>query len=155
MAASRPPSGPRRPGSRPGRGGGAGDEVGREGQRFTSRALVLAVVLLVLVISYASSLRAWLDQRQSIAETEQRIASVQDEVDALEREKRRWDDDAYVEQQARGRLGFLLPGETGYRVIGRDGDTLDTHTTTDIGTAEPQYWYDTLWGSVQRAGTSQ
>ncbi len=105
----------------------------REGPRFTSRALVLAVVLLVLVISYASSLRAWLDQRQAIAETEQRIASVQDEVDALEREKRRWDDDAYVEQQARGRLGFLLPGETGYRVIGRDGDTLDTHTATDIG----------------------
>ncbi len=152
MAASRPPSRPRRSGGRPGRAGGSD---GREGPRFTSRAVVLALVLLVLVISYASSLRAWLDQRQEIAETEQRIASVQDEVEALEREKRRWDDDAYVEQQARGRLGYVLPGETGYRVIGRDGDTLEAHPDTDVAATEPRHWYDTLWGSVRRAGASQ
>jgi len=154
MAASRPPSGPRRSGARPARGRpDAGD--GRDGPRFTSRALVLGLVVLVLVISYASSLRAWLDQRQAIAETEQRIASVQDEVEALEREKRRWDDDAYVEQQARARLGFVLPGETGYRVIGHDGDTLDIDTGSEVESATPPQWYDTLWGSVRRAGATQ
>ncbi len=111
--------------------------------------------MLVLVISYASSLRAWLDQRQQIAETEQQISAVEDQVAALEREKRRWDDPAYVEQQARGRLGYLLPGETGYRVIGRDGKTLETPTASEsAAVAPPRHWYDTLWGSVWRAGNT-
>ena len=69
--------------------------------RFTSRAIVLGVVLLVLVISYASSLRAWLDQRSQIDEARQRIVSLRQQVDDLEREQRRWADEAYVEQQAR------------------------------------------------------
>ena len=115
--------------------------------------MVLALVVLVLVISYASSLRAWFDQRQQIAEAQQRIESVQQQVDDLEREKRRWADDAYVEQQARARLGFLMPGETGYRVITPDGTTLDSQADPDpsdqLGT---RYWYDTLWDSALRAG---
>ena len=123
------------------------------GPRLTSRAIVLGLVLLVLVISYASSLRGWLDQRQQIAEAQQRIESVQAQVDDLEREKRRWQDDAYVQQQARARLAFLFPGETGYRVIGPDGDALVTPDLPEPqDQTDPRAWYDTLWASTRRAG---
>lgn len=124
-----------------------------QGPRLTSRALVLGLVLLVLVISYASSLRAWLDQRQRIAEAEQQIAVTGDAIDALERERRRWTDDAYVQQQARARLGYVLPGETGYRVITADGDPLGIQPApTPADHVEPREWYDTLWASTRRAG---
>ena len=114
---------------------------------------MLGVVLLVLVISYASSLRAWLDQRHRIDEARQRIVTIQQQVDDLERERRRWGDDAYVEQQARGRLGFLMPGETGYRVITPDGTTLDTQADPEPSDqVADRQWYDTMWASAARAG---
>jgi cell division protein FtsB len=123
------------------------------GPRFTSRAIVLGVVLLVLVISYASSLRAWLDQREQIAETREQISSVRQQVDDLERERRRWADDAYVEQQARARLDFVMPGETGYRVITPDGATIDTQVDPrPSDQAAPRDWYETMWASARRAG---
>lgn len=125
--------------------------------RLTHRAAVLGLVLLVLVISYASSLRAWLDQRQEIAGVEQQIAQTRRDVAALEQEKRRWADDAYVQQQARARLGYLLPGETGYRVIGSDGKSIgavrEPLDAADSGSGPA--WYATLWASSQRAGRAR
>ena len=152
MAPSRPPSRPRRTAAGASSGPVAEPEP-TTGPRFTGRAIVLGVVLLVLVISYASSLRAWLDQRQQIDEARQRIETVQQQIDDLERERRRWADDAYVEQQARGRLGFLMPGETGYRVITPGGTTLDTQAEPQPSDqADPRSWYDTMWASARRAG---
>ncbi len=66
----------------------------------------------------------------------------------------RWDDPAYVKQQAKERFGWVSVGEVGYRVLGSDGTmqgadvpTLDSPTQA----ASPQ-WYDKLWGSVKEAG---
>ena len=131
--------------------------VGARPPRLTHRAVVLGLVLLVLVISYASSLRAWLDQQQQIAAAQAEIDRTRAEVAALEREKRRWADDAYVEQQARERLAFVLPGETGYRVIAPDGETVEVVPDPD---PDPTYdedpaWYTTLWRSSERAGRSE
>ena len=131
--------------------------AGARPPRLTHRAVVLGLVLLVLAISYASSLRAWLDQRQQIAAAEAEIDQSRAEVAALEREKRRWADDAYVEQQARERLAFVFPGETGYRVIAPDGETVDVVPDPDPDPAydEDPAWYTTLWRSSERAGRSE
>ncbi len=125
----------------------------RSTTRLTHRAAVLGLVLLLLLVSYASSLRAWLDQRHDIAATEQQIVASRDQVADLQREQRRWSDDAYVEQQARERLGYLLPGETGYRYVSPDGEPLGTvpELDTDSDSAPPT-WYEKLWDSSQRAG---
>ncbi len=121
--------------------------------RFTQRMAVLVLVVAVLVVSYASSMRAFLDQRSHIAELRDQISASEREISGLEREKRRWADDAYVEQQARARLGFLMPGETGYRVITPNGTTLDTQDEPEPSDlVGPQHWYDTLWDSARRAG---
>ena len=76
---------------------------------------VLLVVVAVLVVSYASSMRAYLEQRQQINTLQQQIASSKASIAKAEREKRRWKDPAYVEAQARSRFGWVLPGETSYR----------------------------------------
>ena len=114
---------------------------------------MLVLVLLVLAISYASSLRAWLQQRTEIAATRAEIADTQASVDALEREKLRWQDPAYVRQQARERFGWVLPGEVGYRVIGADGTTLGAPAPPSVPAGEPpSAWYEGVWDSIRQAG---
>lgn len=118
---------------------------------------MLALVLLVLVISYASSLRAWLDQRQEIAATEAQIAEAQARVDELEQTKQRWHDDAYLLRMARERFGWVLPGEIGYRVIDENGETVGDTPRLDApqgdeATPDQPDWYDRVWGSIEYAG---
>jgi len=115
-------------------------------------------VLLVLVISYASSLRAWLQQRGDLAAARADIAQTQAEVEALEQERLRWEDPAYVQQQARARFGWVLPGEVGYRVIDSDGTTLGAPAAPSAPTeaaTEPAEWYASVWGSIEAAGEVQ
>ncbi len=123
-------------------------------RRFTSRAAVVALLLLVLVISYASSLRAWLQQRAEIAAARADIAQTQSAVDELERAKLRWQDPAYVQQQARERFGWVLPGEVGYRVIGADGTTLGAPEAPSgpASSGSSPDWYVSVWESIQAAG---
>jgi hypothetical protein len=82
------------------------------------------VVLLVLTISYASSLRIYFAQAHEIASTRAEIAERQQRIAELEGTLRRWDDADYVRTQARQRLGWVVPGETGYQVVDADGNPL-------------------------------
>ena len=116
---------------------------------------VLVVVLAVLVVSYASSMRAYLQQRSHIADLRSQIDSSQRDITALEREKRRWKDDAYVENQARERFGWVMPGETSYQVIDRDGKPLersDELTDPDsVARQVPDPWWDKVYGTLEAA----
>ncbi len=136
-------------------GGRTADRTaGRRRGAFTTRAIALAVVLLVLTISYASSLRVYIHQRQDIARTEQQIIASQQRIERLSSEISRWNDPNYVKTQARDRLGWVLPGETGYRVVGPDGKPVTGGTELAAGpsAATPRkIWYASLWGSVETA----
>lgn len=124
--------------------------------RLTGRAAILVLVLAVLTVSYASSLRAYLQQRQHINDLNAQIDETGQDIQALEREKRRWDDDSYVAQQARQRLNYVFVGEKSYVFLGEDGkpiepgDTLSENTPAD--NAEPTPWWSTTWRSVEAAG---
>lgn len=130
-------------------------EPPRSRPRFTNRAAILLVIFAVLVVSYASSMRAYLRQQQHISDLQDQIASAQRAIAEGEREKRRWKDPAFVQAQARERFGWVLPGETAYQVIGRDGKPLaGDDGLTDPGTvAQPpkDAWWTTVHGSVQQA----
>lgn len=125
---------------------------------LTTRAIALAVVLLVLTISYASSLRVYFKQRQDIADTQQQIINAQRNIQQLGDEISRWNDPNYVRAQARDRLGWVMPGERGYRVVGPDGKpvTGDTEIAASDAPQPPkQAWYAKLWGSVETADHPQ
>ena len=123
--------------------------------RFTNRMAILVLVLVVLVVSYASSMRAYLEQRSHINDLRAQIVSSESDIKALEREKRRWADTEYVEQQARERLGWVMPGETSYQVIDRDGKPLErADELTDPNTVArsvPAPWWSKVYGSLEVA----
>jgi cell division protein FtsB len=123
--------------------------------RLTSRAAVLVLVLAALVVSYASSLRAYVEQKQHISSLRASIEKSGQDIAALEREKRRWKDDAYVVSQARARFAFGFPGEIGYQVLDEDGDPLDHEDSLSapkvLEDPEPEWWEATIT-SVETAG---
>lgn len=110
----------------------------------------------MLTVSFASSMRAYLQQQEHISDLHQQIAETEGDISQLEREKRRWQDDAYVEAQARSRFGYIMPGETGFMVIDEDGNPLDSPDqltdASDLPEEEPEAWWDQAWASVEVAG---
>lgn len=164
---SRRPGGRTGPGRRPGAPRGARPaavpsveqtrpDSQRPRSRLTGRAAVLVLVLAVLTVSYASSLRAYLQQRAHINDLKTAIAQHQADIDTLEAEKARWDDPAYVRAQARERLGYVMPGEKSYIVLGEDGKPLEPASelqdpATVISTTPTPWWSDG-WASVELAG---
>jgi hypothetical protein len=114
------------------------------------------VVLALLFVSYAGSLRAFLAQRAHIDELETQIAQDQAAAARLREERRRWTDEAFIEAQARERFGWVMPGEVGFRVIGKDGEPLDAASQlTDpstLGDDPSRQWWSTTWGSIRVAG---
>ena len=111
------------------------------------------MVLLLLTISYASSLRVFFEQRQEIAATEAEIAAHEQNISDLEAELKRWEDPEYVKAQARERLGWVVPGEKGYRVVGRDGKPLvpGAEVEPEGGGDKPTTWWEKLGGSMEAA----
>ena len=118
--------------------------------------MVLVLVLSVLTISYASSLKAYFQQHSQIQQLRGQIAASESDIQRLESEKARWNDPAYVREQARARFGYLMPGQTSYVVIGEDGKPLAAQASlsdprTDTSST-PTAWWTTEWRSVQLAG---
>ncbi len=110
----------------------------------------------VLTVSYGSSLRAYLQQRSQIADLKVQIEQKRASIDVLEREKRRWDDSAFLEAQARDRFGWVKPGQTSYVVLDEDGQPLRTTAVLNdpdtLVRESPTAWYDTAWASMELAG---
>jgi cell division protein FtsB len=119
---------------------------------LTGRAAILALLMAVLIVSYASSLRVWLEQHREISGLQSQIAATEDSVAQMRQEKARWHDPAYIEAQARERFAWVLPGEIGFTVIDGDGhpvgnDLLDPANSPSAG----QEWWQRTWGSVLAA----
>jgi cell division protein FtsB len=125
--------------------------------KLTGRAAVLLLVMAVLAVSYASSMRAWLKQRSDINTLTAQIASQKADVSELAQMKKRLHDPAYIKTQAQLRFGWLMPGETGYRVIGSDGKILSGGASrlsdpTPVQPKNDPEWWQNAWGTVVEAG---
>src|SRR4051812_3785823 len=138
----------------------AADRLGRidprANPRLTGRAAVLVLVVAVLVVSFASSLKAYLQQRDHIDDLRAQIALRTQAIDELESEKERWKDPAYVEKEARERFGYVMPGETSYVVLDADGNRIEPEARLSapdsVGTKKPKAWWQDAWESVELAG---
>ncbi len=78
--------------------------------------MVLALIVAGVVI-LSPSLRVLAEQQQEIALLEDALLESQYEVLALEEQRERWKDPAFVETQARERLLFVYPGDITYLVL--------------------------------------
>ena len=133
----------------------AGPRTGAVARRstFTPRAAILALVLVAVAVSLLVPIRQYLAQRADIAALRAGVADERDRVASLQSERERWQDPAYVQQQARERLHFVMPGETAYIVLGQPKAPEASAATTGPGVTEAKdrTWYAGLWDSVRAA----
>jgi hypothetical protein len=117
---------------------------------------MISGVLVVLALLLAPYVRPWLAQRSQIAAATAEVARLERDVSALEAERARWNDPAYVKAQARTRLLYVMPGEKGYVVLDDRGVATRPADPRSAGVAVPktsdEIWYETLWESVRLAG---
>lgn len=102
----------------------------------------------MVVMSLAVPLRSWLRQGDENAALSADVAAREQRIGELEDEVARWQDDAYVEKQARERLHWVYPGETSYIVMGAQGDQRQ-ELTPPMGAAGS--WYERLWKTYEES----
>ncbi|MGW8374585.1 septum formation initiator family protein [Streptomyces sp. ODS28] len=115
--------------------------------RLTGRAALLALVVCTLVVALAYPMRQYVSQRSEISSQQQQAERARERVKELREQRARWQDPAYVEQQARRNLHFVRPGEVGYTVV--DGTGLAKEPTDRRPSDRP--WYQNLWDGVDTA----
>jgi cell division protein FtsB len=131
----------------------------RAGEATRTRRVVVLVALGVLcALVLAPPLRLYVQQQQDIAALQEEIAQREADVARLDDEVALWDDDAYVAAQARERLNFVMPGETGYVVPDPEPAPGTAAGASEDGLVRPDAapegtWYDRLWSSVEATGT--
>lgn len=144
------------PGAAPGRGGVLLGAAARRGAPPHLLRLGLLVVLLgFLALFLTPTLRGYLDQRADISRAEAQLVAEQQRIAELTDELALWEDDAYVEQQARERLRFVKPGEVVFTVLDDTGEQLTepvpgmAPVSNDVQDHRP--WYGQVWESVKTA----
>ena len=134
-----------------GDGGAGSGGSGKKRTRYTARAAILMLFVCALVLALAYPLQQYFSQSSQIDQLKQQNAEKRARVDQLTQELARWQDPDYVRIQARLRLHYVLPGETGLRLLGAG----DAATGGPDGTTGPSQgssaWYAQLWNSVTAA----
>ena len=115
---------------------------------LTWRLIAMAVVVAVIALTLSQSLRVYFNQASQIAALRVQIDEENARIADLEDQIARWDDPAYVKAQARERLGWVMPGEVGYRVVDADGNPIGTDEALVVPEANDGQWWQDVWGSV-------
>jgi cell division protein FtsB len=127
-------------------------------QVITVRMLILGAVGLLSVVLLLPTLRATVDQKAQLGAMQHRLETQQGEVERLSAELDRWSDPAFIEHQARSRLGYAKPGDHVWRTVG--GETLvqgprllDTGSLDvgEVAVADDVPWFKILADSLRVA----
>ena len=160
----------RRTPARPARAGARGSADSRQGRRrtrrpartatttrrtplFTGRAVLLGALVLLLALTLAGPVRSYVAGRQELAELAADSQALSLRAEQLQTELDRQSDPAYVAQQARERLNYVLPGDR--LVVIADGevgeDEQPTQTPGAADDTEQPPWYEGLLESITTA----
>lgn len=125
----------------------------------TLRALGLFLVLLVAFVVLAPTLRHGVAQQEQLRRLRADVEAAQQRNDELSAEVQRWNDPAYVQAQARDRLGYTMPGERVYRLVNEPGLDVSSPDPDDndlvrVPEGESTPWYLTVWDSIEIAGAA-
>mgnify|MGYP000898094174 FL=1 len=119
------------------------------------RIVTLAVVCLLAFVVVFTSLRAYLSQQAQYDAVVAKIKEASDTSTALEDELAQWKDDTYVRAQVRERLGYVMPGDTSYVVVGADSVKQSGGGGGTTQGSQKSPWYQTLRESSQTAGQTE
>jgi cell division protein FtsB len=124
------------------------------GIRFSGFSLLMMGLLVLGVVVLAPNIKAFVEQRQQIADLNAQLAEDRDTVERLTTERERWDDSTFVMTQARERFFYVNPGEVSFLIINDldaavladvDEPVSDELTTTDTD------WTEALLASLLSA----
>ncbi len=130
------------------------------------RAGILGALVVLCVLSVLGPLGTYVREQSNTAALQRKVAAAGEEKERLAGAVKRWDDPSFVGAQARDRLHYVLPGETGYVVLDLPDEPDDDSSPTvpvddrdalaEVGDAptagHDDAWYGRLWTSVEAAG---
>jgi hypothetical protein len=119
------------------------------------RVVILAVVCLLAFVVIFTSLRAYLSQQAQYDAVVDRIKEASDTSTTLENELAQWKDDTYVRSQVRERLGYVMPGDTSYVVVGADSMKEAEASGGATPGSQDAPWYKELRDSSRAAGQAE
>jgi len=128
------------------------------GIRFSGFMGIMLGLVVLAAFVLVPTVGTYVEQRQQIAALEQAVRIGEEDVAALEAERERWTDAAYVTAQARERLYYVKPGEVVYLV---DNDLLDGAVPRDQRPVSQDIretrtdWMAQFVRSLTAAGTAQ
>jgi cell division protein FtsB len=118
----------------------------------TGRALVLGTLVVLLLVLLASPLHRYFGSRTDVEHASQQLRDDQSQLKSLQGQLEKWSDPGFIQQQARLRLQYAMPGDTVYIVV-NPGQRSDIEKTADTTVAKKSgSWNERLWDSVQAAG---
>jgi cell division protein FtsB len=138
--------------------------------RLNSYTLALLAVILIGMFTLAPSIQIWYEQQRQIADYRALVVQAQENLEGMQQERLRWDDEVYIRAQARDRLYFVMPGEVSFLVMDSEGiDLSDTSGTVGAMLAEQRKrsgfslevlaskknWVEALLESTLRAGLEE
>lgn len=135
------------------------------------RAGIVAALAVVCLLSVLAPLTTYVREQSTTASLTRQVEQATQEKAALDVAVTRWDDPAFVSAQARERLHYVRPGETGYVVLDLPAEAPTDARASGGGVPGPggggpaavagdagaeagagAPWYGRLWGSVEVAG---
>jgi cell division protein FtsB len=126
------------------------------GIRFSWFSFLMLGILVLGVLVIAPTLQQYIQQRQVIADLQSSNAKTSKSVDALKKERARWNDPSYIRAEARDRLLYVMPGETSYLII--DDRPLaakkDEAPVSKTIQKTKSNWLDSMFSSIMIAGLS-
>jgi hypothetical protein len=118
---------------------------------------VLAAVGVVLALLILPYFQKWLVQRSELESARAAVVKAQQDVTNLQSQRSRWNDPDYIKAQARARLNYVMPGETGYVVVPPKAAAKVSpgsgSTTAQVPVGD-RPWFSDIWLSAQVAGKS-
>jgi cell division protein FtsB len=118
----------------------------------TGRAIVLGTVVVLLLVLLASPLSRYFGSRGDVNSAAQQLQHDRERLGQLKKQQALWGDPGYIQQQARARLQYAMPGDTTYIVVGK-GQQNEIARSSGAGrhAVVKTAWNDKLWGSISSA----
>ncbi|MDN8625354.1 MULTISPECIES: FtsB family cell division protein [Corynebacterium] len=118
-------------------------------QQSAARLIILAVLVVAMTMTVASPLKSYFQQRSELQQLHIDIAHQEEEKAELQKQLDLYNDDDFVKEQARLRLGMVERGETSWRII---DPSIKTNTSEESDPKKDEHqdpWYTQLWSSVR------
>lgn len=113
-----------------------------------ARLAILAVLVIFLALSLATPLRAYFEQRGELEQLKIDIAHQEEKKAELQKMIGLYNNDDFIREQARLRLGMINKGETAWRIMDPGIAGSVDPDSLKVTEQEQVPWYSQLWNGI-------